>query len=356
MFAGDLHKLPRDKSTILGSAELTFLTQVRLMELMKNLDITDFFSLGDWYDGGFGEMVGTALSAVELDTRLNEMLNGNFYGVIGNHIRIKLDSNPELFLIQPHDVYRTSRKVFRDKQIINTPNKVRYGTVQISLMHYDINKTNLLQYKPFRDNDVTYHIALFHTPWIVPSSIMSKRLNVYTNYSDSNIADVLNGVDLCICGDIHYPFGQYTISGQYNNTTCICVGSLTNTDSGESSRHSSINIPIITIYDDNSVKLEYEKFDLMTNYLEFKPNRTQEKLNTTRGKLRDKDISDIEIAQFVSTLFDYKSTDMNYFSLDEFVKRKCYSYVQIQAIRSIIKDPYNIDNILSIYRDDGRIE
>ena len=132
MFAGDLHKRSKDITTIEGYVKCCTAVQLELMQLCKELNIEYFVSLGDWYDKGYVSDVAVALADYDFDIRMSNQLNGNFYGLIGNHIRLNMDSNPELHIIQPHPIYASRRVVSRDSQIMKTPEILRINNVQIS--------------------------------------------------------------------------------------------------------------------------------------------------------------------------------------------------------------------------------
>lgn len=345
LFAGDLHKLHKDISTILGYVKCTTAVQQKLMALMIEKCITHFFSLGDWYHKGYSSDISASLADVDLDTRMSEQLNGNFFGVIGNHVRLNMDSNPELHLIQPHATLKSRRTVARDFQIMKTPTIVRIGTVQISLMHTSDLITDVEQYKPTREEGVTYHIALFHTPLIIPGKELARTNMLYNASTNTKIARTLEGVDFAICGDIHLPLGQFNVETSTGCCTVCCPGSLTNTDAGMESRHYSINIPIITIEDDDTVSIEYTNFDLLTKLLSFenKEDNGKEKLKTTRGHATPIDKTTLLASGAVITGVDSMS-------FSDFIKVRNYNESEREIIRTILDYPEDINKLVLAYQ------
>lgn len=354
LFAGDLHKKIVDPTTIIGYRDCASRVQRNLMSVIKYEGVTHFIHIGDWYDRGFNTDNATAIPEYDMDIEMYHLLKGNFYGVIGNHIKLGLDTNPEMFLIQPHDKYRPRTRVWRDYQIIKTPSVLKFGGVQISFMHFDKSKASLLEYKPTREEGTTTHIALFHTPWIVPNHKLIETGLYPTMYTTASIGKCLEGVDLAICGDIHDPIGRFTVTHDYGKTLMIVPGSLTNTTSDKSHRHSVIYLPILTIQDDETVTLEFKQFDLLVNTLKFKDAEAkaveQKKLDSIRAKRKDANVSSGELR----SVFDYSAPDA--YSLHNLMLKKGYSAADNAMIRSILQNPLDIDSLIKIYHEADEVQ
>lgn len=347
-FAGDLHKRAKDITTIEGYVNCTLAVQKSLMETIKELELDAFGSLGDWYDKGYVADVAASLSDYDLDIEMSRQLNGQFYGLIGNHIRLNMDSNPELHLIQPHPYYKSRKPITRKDQIIKTPEYLRVYDVQISFMHYVMGIDDVLGYKPKRQPWAKYHIALFHTPLIVPNAQLMNTRYGFNTSSNSKIGKVLTDVDLAICGDIHHPIGKFTVNTETGTTTMIVPGSLTNTDSSELGRHSSIAMPIVTINDDSTVSLEFHPFDLHTNLVTFtKKNVEQsyEKIKTLRGKALVDLYEPTEVAAAIG------SHEESLLSLNAYMRQKGYTDKDRALVRSVLDAPESIDRLINIYLD-----
>lgn len=353
MFAGDLHKKSKDITTIEGYVECVNAVQRALMSDIKMLSVNYFISLGDWYDKGYAVDVAASLADYDIDLEMSKMLNGKFYGLIGNHIRLNMDSNPELYIIQPHPVYHVRRRVTRTEQIMKTPEILRIGNVQISFMHHRSDAKDVLDYKPKREDWAKYHVALFHTPWIIPYGMLDETTYGYHASTTSKIGETLSGVDLAIAGDIHTPLGQFTINTPTGSTTMIVPGSLTHTDASEASRHSSIMIPILDIKDEDVISLSYHNFDLKVNMLTFKKKNVEnsrDKLKTLRGKAISNLHRPEEVIAYLS------KPEQVYTSLNAFMQAHGYTIMDKRLIRHVIDDPGNVEELIRIYKEENVLE
>jgi predicted phosphodiesterase len=345
LFAGDLHKRSKDITTIAGYVQCNVAVQNALIQLIQQMQYDYFISLGDWYDKGYASDVSASLADYDLDIDMMNTLHGNFYGLIGNHIRLSMDSNPELHLIQPHPVFKSRRPINRANQIMKTPDTLFINGVQISFMHYNIDAVDALDYKPKRREDAKYHIALFHTDMVIPASKLIETNYGYMASPNNIIAEVMDGVDLAICGHIHNPLGKFTITTKSGRTMMMVVpGSLTNVDAGENSRHTSIALPSVTIGENGEVKLEFIPFDLKTNLVTFSMKNLEEKRNKIKS-LRGKSIE--QIHDGTVTIVD--SNDEVLLSLNRYMQVKGYSAKDKNLVRSILNAPSDLVNLINTY-------
>lgn len=345
----DLHKNMKDKTTIRGYVKVNIDVQVELIRVLKEGGFTHFISGGDWFDKGYGSDVAAALMHTDIDKILADAVNGNFYGVIGNHIKINLDSNPELFLIQPHPIYTTRHRVVRTEQIMKTPDYIVLNDVQISLMHWSKDAKDASYYVSQRLPGIKYHIAIYHTEMVVPSARLHSMGLHYTLNENSKIFEALNGVDLAIVGHIHKPLGTFRIDKNNGETTTMIVpGSLTNTDAGEGSFHSSIDMPVIEIDEDGHVALSYHHMDLFTNRLQFMKKElgeeAQKKLKTIRGKNIDSLYGSVEAVTILDT--DKKA----YASLNSFIQSQAYTPTDKDLINEVLNTPEDITSMVNTYK------
>lgn len=345
-FAGDLHKRPKDISTIKGYVKCCDKVQDSLVDMMISEELTDFISLGDWYDKGYVDDVSSALADTSREEYISKLLNGKFYGVIGNHIRLRLDSNPELMLIQPHPTIKSRKAVKRTEPIIKTPSHIKYGNVQISLVHHMPDAESLEDYTIHRLPGVKYHVAVVHDPRFIPNHKLSLTQHPPTRTLDSQIARVLAGVDLCICGDIHMPLGMFDVSP---TTKMIVPGSLTNTNAGVRGRHSSIKIPILTVDDEtDAVEFSYFNFDLHLNMLTFDEKGDQkvsEKLKTLQGNNLQSLYGDKSVEGIMSS-------GIASLSFGSFLKEQNYTDNDKKLIKNVLKEPVNILELIRIHYAD----
>lgn len=346
LLGGDLHKRAKDITTIEGYVRCTNAVQRALMSEIVERGIDYFISLGDWYDKGYASDISASLADYDLDIKMNEILGGKFYGVIGNHIRLSMDSNPELHLIQPHPVLKSRRGTNRQEQIIKTPEVLRIHDVQISFMHYNMNYEKVIQYKPSRQPWAKYHIALFHTPLIIPNAQLMNTQYGYNISSNGEIARTLEDVDLAIVGDIHKPIGKFNIDKGIGITTMIVPGSLTNTDAGLANNHTSVMLPLITISDNSEVTLEFLPFDLKTNMLTFKRKtveESRESLKTLRGNSLE------QLHDTVDVVAALGGRDESLMSLNGYMLSKGYTDKDRKLVRKVIDKPEDLAGLCNIY-------
>lgn len=350
IFAGDLHKKIIDPTTIIGYRECCYVTQKSFMQLVKESGCTGIVLLGDWYDRGFHTDNASSIPEYDMDIEMAKLVNNKLYTVVGNHIRLGLDSNPELFLIQPHPFYKTRDRIYRDYQIFKTPEVIRSGDVQISLLHFNHERKTLNGYKPIKQPWAKYHIAVFHTPWIIPNQQLLKfglSVNTFTNES---IGNCLEGVDLAICGDIHDPIGKFVVNHQHGSTIMVVPGSLSNTTSDPNHRHSSVYLPMITINDDSSVSLEFKLFDLNINLLTFKDiekkKKEEQKLEGIRKKRK---VGSVESGE-VRSVFDMNAPDA--YSLSGLIHRMNYTTADINMIKAILSNPMDVTTVVKLYHEE----
>ena len=347
--AGDLHKKHKDVSTIKGYVKCCDAVQEDLIRFIKNEGITHFIELGDWYDRGYVDDISSALADVSREEYMNYVLNGNFYGVIGNHIRLRLDSNPELTLIQPHPYIKSRKEVKREEPVIKTPSTFTIGNVQISLVHHIYGSERVTEYSVPRLPGIKYHIAFMHDDKFVPNYMLSKISHPNTNSLDSQIAEVLDDVDLCICGHIHMPLGMFDISPK---TKMYIPGSLTNTNAGIKSRHSMINIPVIEIDDEtDAVNISFYPFDLKLNMVTFDEKgeeKVTEKLKSIRGNSIKQLYSDKSMESIMSS-------GLSSLTFSSFLKSNGYTELDKSLIQMCIKDPSNVRDIMKKFKTENEV-
>lgn len=350
LIGGDLHKRMVDITTIHGYVKAFCRVQVDIMNAIKELGVTHFISLGDWFDGGYGSDTAAALSHTDIDREMYTMLNGNFYGLIGNHIKIRMDSNPELFLIQPHPVYVSRHNVARDYQIIRTPNDLILNGVQFCFMHWNKDAESAYEYKALINKDCKYHIGLYHTEYIIPAHILA-GVNMYNGMSDnSKIAAALDDIELAIVGHVHKPFGEFRIEKKSGgSTTMIIPGSLTNVDCGVNSRHDFVDMPLIDIDEDGSITRSSYRVQLHTDEIQFVPKVKSEasmnKLKSLRGNTKETLYEELENTTFVGESGGFQTLNM-------FMRQQGYTATDKALIRSTINSPDDVGVLIQLYKEE----
>lgn len=342
---GDQHKKSVDVSTIDGYCVASKMIEEDLIRFVTEWGLTHFISLGDLYDRGYAADVAMALSSYDNDIRLAQVLGGNYYGIIGNHLRLGLDSNPELHLIQPHSVYKSRVASNRTEQIMRTPDFLRIGDVQFSFAHCVRDKKYDGHLYLKRQPGVKTHIGIYHTHDVVPANQLMRTGNVYNTVPNHKIVEYLKDVDIAIVGDVHKPLGMFEIDkGTYGKCTMIVPGSLANTNSSKNQYHTTIDMPVITIEDDSSVKLEFKTVDLHTNVLTFKEatvDAKKEKIKSLRGhKVDESQMGEGKGA--TARFIDYN--DWNGYML-----KRAYTEIDKDMIRCVLQDPRDLNTLAKQY-------
>lgn len=352
LLGGDLHKRMTDITTIHGYTKGFYKVQKDLMQAIQQLQVTHFISIGDWFDKGYGSDVSAALAHTDIDQEMYKLLKGNLYGLIGNHIKIRMDSNPELFLIQPHPVYVSRHEVTRDHQIIKTPKDLILNGVQFCFMHWNKDAESAYEYKAMIDKSCHYHIGLYHTEYIVPGHILA-GMSMYTQISDnSKIAAALEDIELAIVGHIHKPIGEFRIEKKDGTTTTMIIpGSLTNTDAGEGSRHDHVDLPIIEIDDDGKITRSSVRISLHLEELTFEPKKVNEdikdKLRSLRGNTKEALYEELEAVTFVGESSGFQTFNM-------FMKQQGYTATDKALIRNVINSPDDIGILVQLYKEETK--
>ena len=91
-----------------------------------------------------------------------------------------------------------------------------------------VQQSGPVSYTHLRQEWAKSHIAIFHTPWIIPNQQLSKAGLEANTYTVSVIGECLKDVDLAICGDIHKPLGKFVVEHEFGSTMMVVPGSLTN--------------------------------------------------------------------------------------------------------------------------------
>lgn len=350
LYGTDFHKRMKDLTTIRGYTMVNRKIQLDIMRILEEGGFTHFIHGGDWFHSGYGSDVAAALTHTDIDRQMADLLKGNFYGVIGNHIRLRLDSNPELFLIQPHPQYVSRHSVTRKEQIIKTPKELILNGVQISFMHWDKNAESALDYKAYINPECHYHIGLYHSEYVVPTQYLHGMGMTHVVNDNSKISAALAGIDLAIVGHIHKPLGTFVINkNDGTSTTMIVPGSLTNTDAGEGSRHDYCDLPVIEIDDDGKVTLSYHRLNLRTDELVFmKKNISEdarEKLKSLRGNSKETLYGELEQSTFIGE-------SSSFMSLNSFMRQQGYTRGDKALIRNVIHNPDDVSELVKIYKED----
>jgi predicted phosphodiesterase len=328
LFVTDLHKRDTDLSSIVGYTNATDAVQQDLLDFIKKQEITHLVSTGDWYDKGYRN-VNRLFNDINFDHRLSEAVNGNFYMCLGNHFFLERDSNPEMYLIQPHNTYRPVREVAASQQIIKTPLYLRLGDVQISLFHYTKENKN---YKAELAPGVTFHVGVYHDIETVPSGIRERSYINGPAVSNVRLAEIYENVDLAIHGHIHTPIGVERVVVGERQVPLIIPGSLAMTANKASEIHPDVNLPVLFINETGKPVCKMFTFSLHMELMK----RYDRKREAQSAPLTDLDeVPFIEIQESIS--------------LDDYLRNKGYKekYIKLtHDVREKELTPFDVIRLL----------
>lgn len=256
LFLGDLHKRDVDFTTINGYTKASDAVQQDILDFIKKYGITHLVSLGDWYDKGY-RSINRCSNDRNWDEELSKAVNGNFYICLGNHFFLERDNNPEMYLIQPSELYKPTHPIYATKPVIKAPPYFQIGGVRISLFHFS--KQNKL-YKATLDDSVKYHIGVYHDEVVVPT-FAQKAGGLIGGAPSGNIEFMLENVNFAVVGHIHKPIGAVKVPVHGREIPMLIPGSLANTSNGPQF-HDSVNLPVFEIDDADKVSARLYTFSL----------------------------------------------------------------------------------------------
>lgn len=274
LYINDMHKRWQDSESVKGILAVQQKQQLDFLKYIKENNITHVILGGDWYDRGFHGLA-MAWGQTEMDRRLSAAVNGNLYMCVGNHFYLERDENPEMYIIQPCDLYKPSLPIpVAEKPICQCINTLKVGTVQIDFFHYS--KTNKDYVRP-RDPDTTYHIGIYHDDRVVPSYVRELE-GFHSPVSQEYYNRIYDNIDFAICAHIHSKVGmtQMTlINGR--QIPMFIPGVMHATRNVDNEKHTAVTVPVINILDDNSIEFKAATFSTYLDELQF---NTRKKNNT----------------------------------------------------------------------------
>ena len=317
LFITDLHKRWHDSESIKGSMQVHPKIQEDIIRFNQDNGVTHNIILGDWYDRGFHGLC-QSWGATEMDRRISRSVNGNVYLCIGNHFYLERDENPEMYIIQPNQFLKPQYDIpLPEEPIFKVVPSLVIGSVKIDFFHYSkINK----EYVAARDSNVLYHIGVYHDDMTVPSWVsemdgyVSRSTQTYYNRIYANI-------DMAIHGHIHSKVGLTKLTLETGREVPMYIpGSLGITQNKDSMKHTGVNLPVLDIYEDGTVKWDTAPFSTYLNELRFVESKKKKKKQLLEeGAIP---IGDIHIA----------STSAGMASLEAFLAKKGYSDLHLRIL------------------------
>lgn len=260
----DRHKKAEDFKTIKGFCDANSLVSDDILDFVKKESITHVISLGDLYHRGYNEMGAQYADTLD-DIMLSDAVNGNYYLVVGNHLFLERDANPEFYLIQPNKyphLQPSTNRRFK-KRVIQVEDELVIGCTQFSFFHY--NKENKNYVNRIQDG-VKFHIGLYHDDVMIPNSARS-QVGLETKVSNDYIINTFSNITAAFGGHVHNKIGKVVITLPSGRKVPLYLqGSLGITSSKLSEYHNSVNMPIIYCYDDKCT-IGFSEFSLHTDKL-----------------------------------------------------------------------------------------
>ena len=300
LFVSDLHKRDVDFSTIKGYTQAVDKIQEDILEFIRAQEITHLISLGDWYDKGYRN-IGRTKNDDNYDREIAASVNGNAYINLGNHMYIERDQNPELYMIQPNQKFKPLHPIHAKEPIFKAVDELIIGTVQISFFHFDkMNKMYINKRKP----GITYHIGVYHDESVVPSNV--RQAAGFGGHTSSQYLDaVLRDIDLAIVGHIHTKIGvEKVMLYDGRSVPMIIPGAMAIVQNRDILKYKSVNLPVVTISDDNTVSCKLFPFSTHMEMLKF--YNTKREVTPSEGLPVSRQQADVKLVMETSvTLREY---------------------------------------------------
>ena len=340
LFLTDLHKRDCDFTTITGYTKAIDLVQSDILAFIAKNNITHVIIGGDWYDKGY-RSINRTFNDAYYDMELSRAVNGNVYLCRGNHLYIERDSNPEMYIIQPcpdmlpvHPVHSLAEPIFKSTDVL------QIGPLQINLFHFSKESKDYIRK---RNPETTFNIGVYHDDNIVPSSVRQASGD-HGVTSTAVLADTYRNIDLAICNHIHMSVGLIKVQLPDRSLNMFVPGALCITKNKASDIHGSVQLPVVTLEDDDSVKVQLATFSLHTDLLKF-----YNKKETTRTPKAD--VSSMELDESsIGEILKGGSVDTN---LQTALMRKGYKHNFIHLVDKAVREGINGEEAVKIINDEG---
>lgn len=331
----DLHMRDVDFKTLQGfkATGESFIRDTLTPKLLE-AGVTDIIFLGDIVDKGYRN-VGPAYSHMSLMEMMKERFTGNIFAtVLGNHFFIEMQNNPELYWIQPHNLYKPIEYIYRTNQLISTPDIIKIGTTQISLFHY--HPRNKIYHHDIL-SDVKMHIGLYHDDCTLPNSVRGFGLN------NEDLLQYYDNIDIAIHGHIHVPHDVTYLPIGTKQIPIIVPGSCTLTSSDEKEFHTSVKIPILSVTN-ISCSLSYVTLSLGVNNIRILKRKKEpqseikKRVNELRVKTQRADVQVDTIANYIRS----NNLPHHYIS---YIKQAAEHSLSVSSLAKQVRDmgTYTID-------------
>lgn len=330
LFLTDLHKRDTDFTTIVGYTKAIDRVQDDILEFVAKHNVTHIVIGGDWYDKGY-RSINRTFNDMNYDKAISDSVNGNVFLCRGNHLFIERDSNPEMYIIQPCEAMPLINNIrHQETPIFKSPDSIQIGPIQISLFHFS---KDVKDYIMERNPETEFHIGVYHDDVMLPSSVRQSDGD-HGMTSSKDLDYYFGNIDLAICNHIHTSVGQVKVPSMGRTVPMLIPGALCITQNQKSQIHSEVMLPVVTLEDDNTVRVSLAKFLTHLDMLKlYKKKETKALGEEGVAHASQKEISEILTARPTASL---KETLIN----------KGYSETDLQLIDEAAKGILSPDRAL----------
>lgn len=264
LISTDKHVRDTDFKTIKGYRKALRQNIRDQRDFCINNGVTHVVDAGDIADRGFKELS----QAYSWEAEFREWKKHcQLYSVIGNHLFLEIDSNPELYWIQPSPYVKPKDPEYvpPEEPLFITTDKLIIGTFMISFHHYSKKDKNYVVDRP---PGITHHHAVFHDDTMVPSNIQ-KDYHMLRNISSDYLRNIYYNVDSATVGHLHKDYGLVTMMIDGREIPLDIPGSCCITNVGSKDMHSEVKLPVYDIYDDGTFMKSYATFSLHLEMMKF---------------------------------------------------------------------------------------
>lgn len=337
LFLTDLHKRDTDFTTVVGYTQAIDAVQEDILSFIARNKVTHVVIGGDWYDKGYRN-INRTFNDVNYDKLLSDSVNGNVYICRGNHLYLERDSNPEMYLIQPCAAMPPIHPIkLPETSVFQSPDTIQIGPLQISLFHFS--KENKC-YRAERNPETTFHIGVYHDDVMLPSSVR----NLYGDKGLTSSYDLqyyFDNIDLGVCNHIHTAIGQVKIPLVTKSIPVFIPGSLCITKNQASELHDHVELPVITLEDDNTVRVSLANFSLHLEML-----KLYKKKEVTKELFDNAPQAGFNSKSEVLSALAFKGNQ----SLKDALMEKGYTSADLQLVEEAYASEVSTSRILSIYK------
>lgn len=337
----DRHIYEKDLKTVGNYVKVQHKITKDIVEFIRNDKYKNVaVHLGDVAHQGYRSFV-SGYRDIMAEMRIAKAVHGDNYIVVGNHMYIMRDSNPEFLMMQPTPKFTTKHEMYLepDDSILKLHDGIIIGDTQFSFIHYELRDKN---YKRIREPGIKTHIAFFHDDNIIPSSIKAGH-GMTTVNSSEYIADVLEDIDIAVVPHWHTKVGLVYVHVGNKTVPMYIPGALCHTSVAMSERHKNVELPTF-IVSNEGVKIELVTFSTYLNELKFYESNDSDIEKRKRKAARDASIKQVKMktAEDIGYEFDtiefLKNSESGMYSVKLYDKACSGTLTMLDAIKYTVED------------------